>query len=338
MAHIYADRVKDTFTTTGTGAVTVSGTAAASFRTFSAVCSTNDTFYYCIEDATNNAWETGLGTYSGTNQITRTTVRASSNAGSAVNLSAGTKTIFITPIAYMFQAPSSLTQLGGAGAITGSGLTMATARLIGRTTASTGAPEEITVGTGLSLSAGSLTSTVVAGRVLLVTLTASASATLADTTNLTSTYALYVFELENILPATDGAYLNARVSIDAGSSWISTANYNGTAIAYDAGVATNSQIDGTSLYLGGSVGIENTAAQGGICGTLYFVNPAGTTAYKRLSGILSEYYSSATPALFPIVFTGQYKGATTAINGIQFYFSSGNITSGKIRIYGIKTS
>jgi hypothetical protein len=43
-----------------------------------------------------------------------------------------------------------------AGAITGSGLTMTTARIVGRTTAATGAPEEITVGGGLSLSAGAL--------------------------------------------------------------------------------------------------------------------------------------------------------------------------------------
>ena len=41
------------------------------------------------------------------------------------------------------------------------GLTMATARLLGRTTASTGAAEEITVGSGLSLSAGTLTSSAV---------------------------------------------------------------------------------------------------------------------------------------------------------------------------------
>src|SRR6185503_7686814 len=43
-----------------------------------------------------------------------------------------------------------------AGAITSSGLTQATARLLGRTTASTGAVEEITVGSGLTLAAGSL--------------------------------------------------------------------------------------------------------------------------------------------------------------------------------------
>lgn len=42
------------------------------------------------------------------------------------------------------------------GAITTSGLTMATARLLGRTTAAAGAVEEISVGTGLSLSGGTL--------------------------------------------------------------------------------------------------------------------------------------------------------------------------------------
>lgn len=46
-----------------------------------------------------------------------------------------------------------------AGAIGSSGLTMATATLLGRSTAATGAPEEITIGTGLSLSAGTLTAT-----------------------------------------------------------------------------------------------------------------------------------------------------------------------------------
>lgn len=42
------------------------------------------------------------------------------------------------------------------GAITASGLTIATAKLAGRTTAGTGAPEEIAVGAGLSLTAGVL--------------------------------------------------------------------------------------------------------------------------------------------------------------------------------------
>jgi hypothetical protein len=53
------------------------------------------------------------------------------------------------------------TNLGAAasGSITSSGLTQATARILGRTTASTGAIEEITIGSGLSLSAGELSAT-----------------------------------------------------------------------------------------------------------------------------------------------------------------------------------
>lgn len=48
---------------------------------------------------------------------------------------------------------------GGSGSITASGYTQTTARLLGRTTASTGAIEEITVGSGLSLSGGGLSAT-----------------------------------------------------------------------------------------------------------------------------------------------------------------------------------
>jgi hypothetical protein len=91
MAHVSADRVRDTSTTTGTGVFTVSGSAPNGYQTFSSVCSTNDTFWYSIGNQSANEWEVGLGTYSAANQITRTTVLRSSNAGSAVNFSAGTK-------------------------------------------------------------------------------------------------------------------------------------------------------------------------------------------------------------------------------------------------------
>jgi hypothetical protein len=61
--------------------------------------------------------------------------------------------------------PQFLAELGAAasGSITSSGLTQSTARILGRTTASTGAVEEIQIGSGLSLSAGELSSTVSAG-------------------------------------------------------------------------------------------------------------------------------------------------------------------------------
>ena len=54
------------------------------------------------------------------------------------------------------------------GAVGSSGLTMNTARMLGRTTASAGAIEEISIGTGLSLSAGTLSSTASGGTVTSV--------------------------------------------------------------------------------------------------------------------------------------------------------------------------
>lgn len=99
MALIIKDRVKETTTTTGTGALTLAG-AMTGFRAFSSVCTTNDTLYYALQavDASGNPsgdWEVGFGTYSGSNTLTRTTVLDSSNSGSAVNLAAGTKQVWI---------------------------------------------------------------------------------------------------------------------------------------------------------------------------------------------------------------------------------------------------
>jgi len=96
MAFITADRVRDTSTSTGTGNFTVSGTAPTGFRTLSAVLATSDTFYYAIQHQTLNEWEVGLGTYSSANTFARTTILSSSNAGSIVTFSAGTKDVFIT--------------------------------------------------------------------------------------------------------------------------------------------------------------------------------------------------------------------------------------------------
>ena len=96
MAHITKDRVADTSTTTGTGNITVSGTAPTGYRTFSAVCAAGDTFFYNIAHQSLNEWESGLGTYSSAGVFARTTVIESSNANAAVNFSAGTKDVFIT--------------------------------------------------------------------------------------------------------------------------------------------------------------------------------------------------------------------------------------------------
>ena len=95
MAFVVKDRVKETTTTTGTGTVTLAG-AATGFQSFAAIGDTNST-YYAIVAQTGTEWEVGIGTYtsSGTT-LSRTTVLSSSNSGSLVNFSAGTKDVFVS--------------------------------------------------------------------------------------------------------------------------------------------------------------------------------------------------------------------------------------------------
>ena len=95
MALVVKDRVRETTTTTGTGTITLGG-AATGFQSFSVIGDANTTFY-TIQLSNTNEWEVGIGTYtsSGTT-LSRDTILESSNGGSAVNFSAGTKDVFVT--------------------------------------------------------------------------------------------------------------------------------------------------------------------------------------------------------------------------------------------------
>jgi hypothetical protein len=93
MALVVKDRVKQQTTTTGTGTLTLSGSYTG-FDTFSQIGDGNTT-YYVITDDTTGDWEVGLGTYTAAGTtLSRDTILASSNAGSAVDLAAGTKVVF----------------------------------------------------------------------------------------------------------------------------------------------------------------------------------------------------------------------------------------------------
>jgi hypothetical protein len=95
MALVLADRVQETSTSTGTGAFTLDG-AVTGYQTF-AVIGNGNTTYYTIADQGGANWEVGIGTYtsSGTS-LSRDTVLSSSNGGSLVTFTAGTKTVFVT--------------------------------------------------------------------------------------------------------------------------------------------------------------------------------------------------------------------------------------------------
>ena len=97
MALVIKDRVKQTTTTTGTGTLTLNGTVDG-FQTFAAALSDGDTTYYSIFEPSTNNWEVGLGTWTeGSSLLARTTVLASSNSGSAINLTAQAEVFISQP-------------------------------------------------------------------------------------------------------------------------------------------------------------------------------------------------------------------------------------------------
>jgi len=126
MAHVVADRVRETTTTTGTGTYTLAG-AVTGFETFGSIGNTNTT-YYCCTDGTN--FEGGVGTYtsSGTT-LARTTILQSSNSDSAVNWSAGTRQIFCTLPAEKSVIEDASNNVAIAGVLTSTGLTIGSAAI-----------------------------------------------------------------------------------------------------------------------------------------------------------------------------------------------------------------
>jgi len=114
MALVINNRVRETTSTTGTGAVTLGG-AVGGFQTFAAGIGNSNTTYYAISINSESEWEVGLGTLNGdSSTLTRTTVLESSNSDSAVDFSAGSKEVFCTlPSEKAVYLDASDNQVGG---------------------------------------------------------------------------------------------------------------------------------------------------------------------------------------------------------------------------------
>ena len=136
MALVVKDRVKVSSTTTGTGTFTL-GSAALGFQDFSVIGDGNTT-YYTITGVGSAEFEVGVGTFtaSGTT-LSRDTILESSNAGSAVNFSAGAKEVFVTyPAERAFYTDAA-----------GTAITPATASVLGVSSGGTGITS---LGTGVA--------------------------------------------------------------------------------------------------------------------------------------------------------------------------------------------
>ena len=114
MALVVKDRVKVTFTTTGTSNFTL-GSASLGFQSFSVIGNGNDTYYTAVDPITGD-FEVGIGTYTTAGPtLTRTTILESSAGGSKVSFGSGSKDLFVTYPAeravYLDTAGSAVTLL-----------------------------------------------------------------------------------------------------------------------------------------------------------------------------------------------------------------------------------
>ena len=115
MALVINDRVKESSSTTGTGAFALAGIVQG-FETFSAGIGNNNETYYAAYEAGTNNWEVGRGTLDGTSaNLARTEVLTSSNSDNLVIFGAGGLEIFCTlPASKAVYLDSTGTPVGAA--------------------------------------------------------------------------------------------------------------------------------------------------------------------------------------------------------------------------------
>ena len=179
------------------------------------------------------------------------------------------------------------------------------------------------------------------------TLTASSSATLSFVNGtsdvvLDSTYPIYVFKFINIHPSGTNRF-QFNGSIDAGSNY----NVTKTTTVFVAGVKEDAS-DAAVTYQSGDDHAQQTSFQDlmaygdqdadndhSLNGTLQIFNPSSTTFVKhfiaRTQANIDADYSVQT-------FVAGYFNDTNDIDAIQFKMNSGEVDSGKIKLYGIGDS
>lgn len=173
-----------------------------------------------------------------------------------------------------------------------------------------------------------------AGALVLLEQHTAANVASLDFTAISATYDEYLFEMVNLLNATDSAVPWLRMSTDGGVTFDSGANYNdywhsrSIATFSGNGGATDTRI---TMNNNGHSKLYNI----GINGQFRLFQPLSTTMYKGVNGAFQACDGGPSPGwTSDCQFSGWYR-SLTAVNALRFLFSTGNITSGTIRMYGI---
>ena len=176
------------------------------------------------------------------------------------------------------------------------------------------------------------------GPQLILSQTASTSTNISFTANLDGTYDLYLFVFIDIHPADDSNWLGFNMSTDGGSSYAVTKTTTffraqnseaggGEGIAYQSG----NDLAQSTAYQPISADLGNDADQV-TNGYLYLYTPASTTFVKNF---YSRFVCSHASQYCNDMYASGYGNTTSAVNAVDFKMNSGNIDSGKIKMYGI---
>lgn len=178
------------------------------------------------------------------------------------------------------------------------------------------------------------------GNVLLNTLTASSSASLSDTTSITAAFDRYDIEFENILPASAGVQF--EMQFQAGGSFQTTGYVNLVGAFVGPGANISEGCDGSvvnCIMVGpavtASTNIQALPNSGsGLCGVIHLFSPNSTTVKKMVTGLII-WHNGTNNLCTTATVSGFFNTNTNAVTGLKFLMSSGNITSGIIKIRGV---
>lgn len=292
--------------TTGTGTITL-GSAVSGYLSFSgAGVSDGEVVAYGIKDGANS--EVGTGTYTASGTTLSRTVTKSTNANAAISLS-GTAEVYITARA---EDLLSMAETQTANTV-----------LAGPTSGGAAAPTFRSL-VGIESAA-----------VLISSQSASSSATL-DFTGLDSTY-IHLFARYSVIPATTtGVEFRVQVGTGASPTWQTASGYYCATQWFNNGTTLGqNQANGTRFNLSDFSNTSNEPGSTGIAGQFNIDDLAAAAVHNVWWE--SAYMSPSTGNRGRLIGGGVWNSAT-AITGLRFSFSSGNISSGRISLFGYRMS
>jgi len=167
--------------------------------------------------------------------------------------------------------------------------------------------------------------------------TASASASISFTSGIDSTYKEYIFYYVNIHGSQDNAFFQVGFR-DGGSLYDAiktTTHFKAQHSENNVYADLSYQADGD---LAQSTSFQQLVRNSGndndqsVSGYLHLFNPSSTTFVKHFIGRGNSYQFED---LSMDSFVAGYCNTTTAIDGVQFKFSGGNIDAGEILLFGV---